>query len=736
MIRLGLRLALGSRDAVIRLLAIAVGVMVGTALLLFSFSGLNVLGGGSERVCWRCTTTNNRQPSVDESKSDPLLWRYTLDYYKGNMINRYDVATKGPHAPVIPGIDHMPAAGEYYVSPALAKLLDEAPADQLDNRFPDKLVGQIGNVGLDSADALIAIVGNDPDVLAEAKHTIEVRSLEGLAFPKDISPFIQLMFAIGAAGLLFAIMTLINAATRLSAARREEKFAALRLFGATPRQVNQLAAIDATLGALVGALAGIGIFFLLRPVLIWLVSDFVAFFPEDLTPGLPGVLVVLIGTPIAAAVAALLSLRKVRISPLGVARRTAPKPPRARRIIPLLAGLLVIGLMWYANHNVTDTLDRGRLLPYFFIGFVCILIGIVSAGPWLTMVITRLLAKRARSAPVLMALRRLADNPTTAFRPVSVLVIAAFLCGMLAMFAPLVTRNMTNSQPDRSDRVITQFIDEELHVNPMEATAVINKLETVPSVHVLPAYTVPASLDKAGDGPQVLVACDDIRESGLGIRCPSNAPVVMLSDAFGFSYDMQALKPKPVAIAPRELQKHQLRSFVINFDGTQPTKDRLRTVMAHVPIFGGSSFITMGEFLEQERKNVESVRFIVSAALLIILFVAGCSLAIMIGGSLIERKRPFGLLRVAGMSFRQLARVILIESVVPLVIAAIMASLLGVIVAYIAIKAFAAPREAIAWPEADFYAVVLIGLCTAIIVITATLPLLKVMTRPEDARFE
>ena len=58
---------------------------------------------------------------------------------------------------------------------------------------------------------------------------------------------------------------------------------------------------------------------------------------------LPDILAVAIGVPVAAAVAARLALRRVHISPLGVARRATPRPPRAWRVLPLLAGLAELG---------------------------------------------------------------------------------------------------------------------------------------------------------------------------------------------------------------------------------------------------------------------------------------------------------------------------------------------------------------------------------------------------------
>ena len=50
---------------------------------------------------------------------------------------------------------------------------------------------------------------------------------------------IDLVLSVVAAALLFPVLIFIGTATRLSAARREQRFAAMRLVGATPRQISR-----------------------------------------------------------------------------------------------------------------------------------------------------------------------------------------------------------------------------------------------------------------------------------------------------------------------------------------------------------------------------------------------------------------------------------------------------------------------------------------------------------------
>src|SRR5207237_2018201 len=63
---------------------------------------------------------------------------------------------------------------------------------------------------------------------------------------------ITLILSVVIAGLLFPVLIFIGGATRLSAARREQRFAAMRLVGATPRQISVISAVESSAAAIVG----------------------------------------------------------------------------------------------------------------------------------------------------------------------------------------------------------------------------------------------------------------------------------------------------------------------------------------------------------------------------------------------------------------------------------------------------------------------------------------------------
>ena len=116
------------------------------------------------------------------------------------------------------------------------------------------------------------------------------------------------------------------------------------------------------------------------------------------------------------------------------------------------------------------------------------------------------------------------------------------------------------------------------------------------------------------------------------------------------------------------------------------------------------------------------------------LLVAGCSLAVSAGGGIPERKRPFTLLRLTGTPMSGLARVVLLESVLPLLAAAVVAA--GAGWAPAATVATSLSNGALPFPGWPYVATAGAGLVISLAVILLTLPLLGRLTRTQTARFE
>jgi len=464
MIRLGLRLAVaGGREAAVRLVIIALAVALGVGLLLAVLAGLNAVDAQNARYTWlnsgTQSTTASASPNAGAGATDPLWWVLREDYFHGQTLGRLDVAATGPHAPVPPGVPRLPGPGEFYASPELDALLRSTPAAELGQRFPGHEIGTIGPSALPAPNTLLVIVGHTPDELshqpgAEQVSSIMTADANGCSgcYVGIQNAGIKVILAVVAAGLLFPLLMFVGTATRLAATRREQRFAAMRLVGATPRQISVISAVESTVAAVVGTAVGFGLYLSLRPTLAGLPFTGAPFFPSDISLGVVATLVVEFGIPAAAVVAARLALRRVHISPLGVSRRVTPRPPRAWRLIPLAVGLAE---MSYFVGRRPQT-SNGQIEAYFS-GILLIMVGLVVAGPWLTMLGARILARRGNGPATLIAGRRLSDNPRAGFRAVSGLMLALFVTSVAT---GVITTLVANRGAPRTDSVASSALSE------------------------------------------------------------------------------------------------------------------------------------------------------------------------------------------------------------------------------------------------------------------------------------
>ena len=278
MIGLGLRLVLsGGREAVTRFVVLAVAVGLGVGLLLTAVAATHAVTTWNNSHGWMWTGTSSVPPGPATAGIAPLWWQPGSDTFDGQQIDRFYVAATGASSPVPPGISHDPGPGQYYASPALAALLRVTLADELADRYPGRLAGVIGDAGLSSPNSLVIIIGHTPAQLA---HTPGQRAgdvdrhggpgnfgadePQGLDYmPPDAgigSISIDFILAVVALAILAPVLIFIATATRLSAARREQRFAAMRLVGATRRQVSLLAATESTVAGVLGVAARFGVF--------------------------------------------------------------------------------------------------------------------------------------------------------------------------------------------------------------------------------------------------------------------------------------------------------------------------------------------------------------------------------------------------------------------------------------------------------------------------------------------
>ncbi|MGO8885803.1 MAG: FtsX-like permease family protein [Streptosporangiaceae bacterium] len=118
------------------------------------------------------------------------------------------------------------------------------------------------------------------------------------------------------------------------------------------------------------------------------------------------------------------------------------------------------------------------------------------------------------------------------------------------------------------------------------------------------------------------------------------------------------------------------------------------------------------------------------------LVVAGCSLAVAVGGSLIERKRSFTLLRLTGTPTKTLYRVVFLEAVLPLVAATVIAAGTAYGISVLTVNTMLPAGTPMPVPGHAYFLTMAVGLIASLLGILASLPLLGRITGPGGVRFE
>ena len=155
----------------------------------------------------------------------------------------------------------------------------------------------------------------------------------------DIALSYQLLAVVALVLLVVPLASLGGAAARLSARRRDDRLATLRLLGATPATVSALAVMESTVLALAGSLAGVVGYFAIVPALALVPFRGEPLGIDGVVLGVPVIAGTVLGIATLAAVSAVLGLRQVVISPLGVrTRQDAPKLSWVRAGVAALGG--------------------------------------------------------------------------------------------------------------------------------------------------------------------------------------------------------------------------------------------------------------------------------------------------------------------------------------------------------------------------------------------------------------
>jgi hypothetical protein len=759
---LGLRLATaGGRGALGTLALTALAVAIGTAILLAAASFVPALADRDQRTAWR-----DGFEIADEGGTLVLV---VEDRFEGRLLTRVHVAPTadavGGAEPIPPPLPTLPANGEAYVSPALAELLARVPADALGGRV-GRVVGAIDGRWLASPDELLAIIGDDADTLRSAA-AYPVQAFGTEPPPVTLPPLGALIVVLAAVGAMAPVAVFVGTATRMSAARREARLAALRLVGATPGQVARLGTIEALVATVSGALGGVVLFLLIRPFVAQIPLDGATWWPESITPPIPLAVGLLLAVQIVGSGGALVAMRRLTITPLGVQRRSQPTPPTAARVVPI--GVAIVALLAAIAVFRSASGEGGVSLAAAGLAFAGIIAGIAYAGPWLTSLVGRALQRIPAGASTLLAARRLDDEPRGSFGAIAGVIMAVFVAGAFFTFSAY-----TEEQAGRDTDPLLRPGDVEVQLGGGAATTgeeLQAALLAVRGVNEAVPMTTLALVQQGGIvGLAWLAPCVDVARvmrldpadcSATGITSMAGATFeglyrivpelshpderpqptadieLAMSPSDGLLAGRRDIAPflpdlliDPSALGPDVARAFPVSRVHVATDGSSGADERVRTaVVTREP----AAFVRFESERIAMNSQFEEIGRIVAMGLVATLALAGCSLAVAVTTATLERRRQFVFLRSAGMPASALRATILLQAGVPLTAVAIVSTALGGVVG---VAVLWVVTGTVVMPDVSLFGIVAASVIVAMAIVVLTLPPLERMTRPASLRHE
>ncbi|WBU37366.1 FtsX-like permease family protein [Homoserinibacter sp. YIM 151385] len=228
--------------------------------------------------------------------------------------------------------------------------------------------------------------------------------------------------ALALAILVVPLLSLGASAARLATRRRDDRLATLRLLGASTGTVSAITVLETGAQALIGGLLGWAGALALTPA-IGLIHFRGAPLTAEAVILHPGIAtLVVLGVSVVGLASAMLGLRRVSLSPLGVRMRSDAE----RSSWPVaVVGLAVLALAVTAT-SMIGGLVSGAAMTVGIGAFAATLAVLDLVGPWMLRIVARVRLRRASTPARLLAARRILDSPKDAWRQVSGVAMATF----------------------------------------------------------------------------------------------------------------------------------------------------------------------------------------------------------------------------------------------------------------------------------------------------------------------
>lgn len=773
---LGVRLAVGGgRTSWMRLILGTIGIGLAVAVLLLFASVGHIMSSRDAR-----TAASDRSVSVISGVSPTQLVQ-TSTPFQGSSISGYYVHGTGANSPVPPGLTALPGPGQLIVSPALGQLLNSDAGAGLRARFPQPIVGTITEPGLRGPNDLTFYAGTGPLPSTEQSSIGAMNVYKFGQSPPNraLDPSLLVLAIIGAVALLIPIFIFVTVSSRIAGAQRDRRLAALRLVGAGNWQVRRIAAAESLVSAGTGLVLGALLFLGIRQlapkieVLGW------STFTDDVRPSAWLAVLIVALVPVLTVTTVLFAMRRTVIEPLGVVRGGKP----VRRRVWWRAGLIVVGvvLLFLAkpgSHNGSNS-----WVTLVAVGASALLVGVPAILPWL---LERVISKAQGGAPSWqLAIRRLQLDSGTPARVVGgvAVVLAGAIALQLVLFATANRYNVPSEQaltgPSGAVQVRTTVsaldkvtadlatipaakqVESQQMVEAYSSTVRQNGEPAYYELTIAPCSTIVKLVRVSGcaDGDQFLpvnandpdtakpgdvlnmVSTGDMVDSRtpktIGTyQVPANltkAPVIVHNDWAG-PYISDGVLFTPGAAAKLNLPADRDVSVWVRTDpGRLDATDQIAAGLANLTWQVQVTSLTGADILNDDQKTFVTIRSALLGGSLFTLLLAGVSMLVLALEQVRERRRPLAVLAAAGVPRSALARSLLWQTAVPVVLAVVVAIGTGIGLAALVIR-MSSMRMQIDWSSIGIFAGA--ALVLVLLVTAATLPALRNAMRLSALRTE
>ncbi|MGW7431361.1 ABC transporter permease [Streptomyces sp. NPDC054861] len=487
---LGLRLlGGGGRKGRARFVLMTVGCALGVACLAAVLTIPAILDAKDARAATRepgSAKSDKRSPDGD------FVFLTQEDSYGAQRIRRVFLA--GPvtnSGPVPPGISRLPAAGEVITSPRLRDALTEHPS--LAGLLPGKATGTIGPEGLTGPDELYAYIGITPDQLKGADPLHHFGSRYPAFTTVEPSTLDILRFTL-ACVVLLPLAVFLSVCARLSAESRTRRLASLRLVGLSIKGTLRVNAAETVAAAFLGALMGVGGYFVVNEVMARIGLPGLHWYPPDGYPTLSTLAVCLIACPALAWFVGRHHAREAALTPLNVRRSAVRKSPNKYGTLLLVPGLGVIGgycVLSILGRDPSGGSASSLLVPSaVLLTGAGLVFGLAPVTSWLA----RRLARTARSLPLTLAMRRMEVEPGSSLRVVTGLVLLVYATSLTQGVLVELSQVNRNNDPVQAYRLTLEELtapqrEKMTRVRDVRAHAIIMSSETSDDDSFRPSIT-------------------------------------------------------------------------------------------------------------------------------------------------------------------------------------------------------------------------------------------------------